>query len=112
MAVTLKVTSLSAIVSTNPQRTAFDEEKEKERIFPSTFSHIQNHMVITQKHMLFMIRTSRLLIWAFLATPLVIFPLSLYPPVCFECIALCMICIDISHHAFPSFFVDNDDNDD
>jgi hypothetical protein len=50
----LKVTSLSTIVSTNPQRTTFDEEKEKERIFPSTFPHIQNRMVIAQKHMLFM----------------------------------------------------------
>jgi hypothetical protein len=45
----LKVTSLSTIVSTNPQRTTFDEEKEKERIFPSTFSHFQNRMVIIQK---------------------------------------------------------------
>jgi hypothetical protein len=78
-AATLKVTSLSTIVSTNPQRTTFGEEKEKERIFPSTFSHIQNRMVITQKHMLSMIGTSHLLIWAFLATPFVIFPLSLYP---------------------------------
>ena len=73
-----KVASLSTIVSTNPQRT-FDKEKEKERIFPSTFPHIQNRMVITRKHMLIMIRTSHLLIWAILATPLVIFPLSLYP---------------------------------
>lgn len=72
-----QITSISTVVSTQLK----EKEKEKERIFPSTFPHIQNRMVITQKHMLFMIRTSHLFIWAFLATPLVIFPLSLYPPV-------------------------------
>ena len=46
----LKVASLSTIVSTNPQHTSVDKEKEKERIFPSTFPHIQNRMVITRKH--------------------------------------------------------------
>jgi hypothetical protein len=41
-----KVASLSIVVSTNPQRTFDDEEKEEERILPSTVPHIQNHMVI------------------------------------------------------------------
>ena len=45
----LKVAPLSTVVS-SPQRTSFDEEeKEKERIFPSTVPYIQNHLVTKTK---------------------------------------------------------------
>ena len=109
-AATFKVTSLSSTVSTNPQ---LDEEKEKERIFPSTFSHIQNRMVITQKkHMPFMIRNSHLLILGLSCDTScnilsIIISSSLLSVYCFV--------HDLYWHfphALPSFFVDNDDHND
>ena len=64
----LKVTSLSTIVSTNPQFNE-DEEEEEERIFPSTVPHIQNHMVTKPKFIEY--SSSGPPIFHFLAIPLV-----------------------------------------
>ena len=100
----LKVTSLSTIFFTNPQRTSFNEEKEEERILPSTVPHIQNRMVTKTK--LIMIRTS------FLAIPLVMIPLSLYPLVFAISVLLCARSVLPYSTCFPKpFFVDNDDHD-
>ncbi len=111
----LKVTSLSIIVPTDPQCTPFNEEKEKEGIFPSTFPHIQNRMVIkTKTHVVYDqdLASSHLGLSCDTSCgiPSIIISSSF---ACSECIALCTLCIDISHmHAHRSSFVANDDHND